>query len=141
MFAPHAEIADQVVSDLDSDARRGLDEDEARARLQSEGPNKLRSAPEVPRWRRLLSQFKDPLVVLLLAAVVVSLAVWLIEGSHGIPFETLAIISIVLLNAVLGYVQEERAEQAVAALKRMTTTTVAVVRGESAAAGSIRRTR
>ena len=125
-------MADQVVSGLDSDARRGLNEAEARARLERDGPNKLRSAPEVPRWRRLLSQFKDPLVVLLLAAVVVSLAVWLIEGSNGIPFETLAIISILLLNAVLGYVQEERAEQAVAALKRMTTTTVAVVRGESA---------
>ena len=77
-------------------------------RLDREGPNKLRSAPEVPRWRRLLSQFQDPLVVLLLAAVVVLLAVWLIEGSHGIPFETLAIISILLLNAVLGYVRRRK---------------------------------
>ena len=102
MPAPHAETADRVVSGLDSDPRRGLEEAEARARLLSQGPNELRGAPQVPRWRKLLSQFVDPLVVLLLGAVVVSLAVWLVEGSHGIPFETLAIVMIVLLNAFLG---------------------------------------
>ncbi|MGI8708797.1 MAG: cation-translocating P-type ATPase [Actinomycetota bacterium] len=134
MTAPHAETADRVVAGLDSDARRGLDEAEARARLLSQGPNELRSTPQVPRWRKLLGQFVDPLVMLLLAAVVVSLAVWLVEGSHGIPFETLAIVLIVLLNAVLGYIQEERAERAVAALRRMTTTTVAVERN-----GRVRR--
>ena len=132
MPAPHAETADRVVSGLGSDPRQGLDEAEARARLQRQGRNELRGAPQVPRWRKLLGQFVDPLVGLLLAAVVVSLAVWLIEGSHGIPFETLAIVVIVLLNAVLGYIQEERAERAVAALRRMTTTTVAVVRGDRA---------
>ena len=128
--APHAETADRVVSELGSDPQRGLDETEARARLQSQGPNVLRVAPQIPGWRRFLGQFADPLVVLLLAAVVVSLAVWLIEGSHGIPFEALAIVLIVLLNAILGYIQEERAERAVAALRRMTTTTVAVVRDD-----------
>ncbi len=130
MLAPHAETADHVVSDLDSDAGRGLDEAEARARLLSQGPNELRSARPVPRWRKLFGQFVDPLVVLLLAAVVVSFAVWLIEGSRGIPFETLAIVLIVVLNAVIGYIQEERAERAVAALRRMTTTTVSVVRDQ-----------
>jgi Ca2+-transporting ATPase len=128
--APHAETADRVVFGLNSDPIRGLDEAGARARLLSHGPNELRAAPQVPRWRKLLGQFVDPLVLLLLGAVVVSLAVWLIEGSHGVPFETLAIVSIVLLNAVLGYIQGERAERAVAALRRMTTTTVAVMRDE-----------
>jgi magnesium-transporting ATPase (P-type) len=99
--APHAETADRVVFGLNSDPIRGLDEAGARARLLSHGPNELRAAPQVPRWRKLLGQFVDPLVLLLLGAVVVSLAVWLIEGSHGVPFETLAIVSIVLLNAVL----------------------------------------
>ncbi|HZK50522.1 MAG TPA: cation-translocating P-type ATPase [Actinomycetota bacterium] len=130
MPAPHAENADRVVSELGSDPQRGLDEAEARARLQSQGPNELRGVPQVPGWRRFLGQFADPLVLLLIGAVVVSLAVWLIEGSHGIPFEALAIVLIVLINAVLGYIQEERAERAVAALRRMTTTTVAVVRDD-----------
>ncbi|MPZ91436.1 MAG: hypothetical protein GEU68_07390 [Actinobacteria bacterium] len=73
---PHAETADRVVSELGSDPQRGLDGAEARARLQSQGPNELRGAPQVPGWRKFLGQFADPLVVLLLAAVVVSLAVW-----------------------------------------------------------------
>jgi magnesium-transporting ATPase (P-type) len=60
---------------------------------------------------------------------VISLAVWLIEGARGVPFEGIAIIAIVLLNAGLGHLQEEKAEAAVTALRRMTTTTVAVVRG------------
>ena len=130
MPEPHSEPADRVLTELGSDGRRGLDAAEARLRLERDGPNELRGAPDVPRWRKLVDQFVDPLVALLLAAVVVSLVVWLIEGSHGIPFETIAIVSIVLLNAVLGYAQEERAERAVAALRRMTTTTVDVVRNE-----------
>ena len=109
MPAPHAETADRVVSGLGSDPRRGLEEAEARARLLSEGPNELRSAPQVPRWRKLLSQFVDPLVVLLLGAVVVSLAVWLVEGSHGVPFETLAIVSIVLHRSLPGETLSHRA--------------------------------
>lgn len=126
--APHNEPADQVVAALGSDPQRGLDEAEASVRLQRQGPNELRGLPQQPRWRKFLAQFADPLVVLLLAAVVISLAVWLIEGAKGVPFETIAIVTIVLLNAVLGYFQGEKAEAAVAALKRMTTTTVAVVR-------------
>ena len=58
----------------------------------------------------------------------ISLAVWLVEGGKGVPFETIAIVTIVLFNAVLGQIQGEKAEAAVAALERMTTTTVAVVR-------------
>ena len=82
----------------------------------------------VPKWRKLLDQFADPLIYLLLGAVVVSLVAWIIEGAEGVPFEVVVISVIVLLNAVLGYVQEARAEQAVAALQRMTATTATIVR-------------
>jgi Ca2+-transporting ATPase len=126
---PHSAPADSVVTALGSNAELGLDEAEAQSRFRRQGPNELRGLPTQPRWRRFLRQFVDPLVILLLVAVVISLAVWLIEGARGIPFETIAIVTIVLLNAVLGYIQEERAEAAVAALRRMTTTTVAVMRG------------
>jgi len=126
---PHAESTERVVAALVSDPQRGLDETEARARLQRQGLNELRGLPPQPRWRKFPAQFADPLVLLLLAAVVISLAVWRIEGAHGIPFETIAIVTIVLLNAILGYLQGEKAEAAVAALRRMTTTTVAVMRG------------
>lgn len=126
---PHAESAERVVAAFVSDPQRGLDETVARSRLQRQGPNELRGLPPRSRWSKVLAQFADPLVVVLLVAVVISLAVWLIEGAHGVPIETIAIVAIVLLNATLGYLQSEKAEAAVAALRRMTTTTVAVVRG------------
>ena len=126
---PHAKDLDEVLEALRTDAVRGLDETEAERRLAHYGPNRLSVAPPEPAWKRFLRQFTDPLVLLLIAAIVISMGVWLLEGAEGIPFETIAIGAIVVLNAVLGYIEEEKAESAVAALRRMTTTTVAVVRG------------
>ena len=55
---------------------------------------------------RFLAQFADPLVYLLIAAVIVSLVAWLLEGADGVPFEVIVILAIIMANAVLGYVQE-----------------------------------
>jgi magnesium-transporting ATPase (P-type) len=79
-------------------------------------------------WRRFLGQFADTLIYLLLTAVVVSVVAWAVEGAEGVPYEAVVILAIVVLNAVLGYVQEARAEQAVAALQRMAAPTAGVVR-------------
>jgi Ca2+-transporting ATPase len=91
-------------------------------------PNELQSAPRQPTWRRVLSHFQDPLVYLLLAAVVIALIAWVIEGSVGWPVDALVIASIVLLNGVLGFVQEAKAQDAVAALAKMTAATASVLR-------------
>ena len=120
--------ASSVAALLGSDAQRGLDEGEAARRLALEGPNTLRAAPPVPAWRRFLARFLDPLVLLLLAAVAISLAAWWIDGAEGLPVDALVIAVIVLANALLGHAQEAKAAQAVAALARMTATTVTVVR-------------
>jgi magnesium-transporting ATPase (P-type) len=101
---------------------------EASARLERVGPNRLDAAPAVPGWHKLLAQFADPLIYLLLGAVAVSLLAWILEGREGVPFDVIVISMIVVLNAVLGYVQEARAEQAVAALGRMAATTAGVTR-------------
>jgi magnesium-transporting ATPase (P-type) len=106
-----------------------LTAEEAGARLARYGPNRLEEKPAVPAWRRFVGQFADPLIYLLLFAVVVSFMAWLLEGRHGVPFEVIVIVAIVLLNAILGFVQEARAEQAVAALQRMSAVTASVVRG------------
>ena len=79
-------------------------------------------------WRKFAAQFADPLIYLLFGAVVISFVAWMLEGHDGVPFEVLVILVIVLLNAVLGYVQEARAEQAVAALQRMATASAGVMR-------------
>ncbi len=119
----------EVVAELDVDLRQGLSEAEAAARRERYGPNRLDAAERVPAWRKFLAQFADPLIYLLLGAVLVSVVAWALEGREKIPFDALVIAVIVVLNAVLGYVQEARAEQAVAALQRMAAATAGVVRG------------
>jgi P-type Ca2+ transporter type 2C len=126
--APWREDAAAVAARFDADPRTGLTGDEAARRLAEVGPNRLDAAARVPAWRKLLAQFADPLVYLLIAAVVISLVTWVIEDDEGAPFEAIVIAVILVANAVLGYVQEARAEQAVAALQRMAAVTSAVVR-------------
>jgi len=131
---PWSEDAAAVGARLDVDPERGLSSDEAAARLARHGPNQLEAEPPVPTWRKLLAQFQDPLVYLLLVAVVVSLVAWLIEGADGVPFEVIVIVAVLVANAALGYAQEARAEQAVAALARMAAAQAGVLRD-----GDVRR--
>ncbi len=114
---------------LGSGAATGLPEDTARERLQRLGPNELAQEPPIPGWRRFLEQFRDTLVILLLAAALISALLWLAERDTPLPFEAMAILAVVLLNAVMGHVQAARAEQAVAALGRMSAARALVVRG------------
>ncbi|NLA36121.1 MAG: cation-translocating P-type ATPase [Actinobacteria bacterium] len=116
---PWLAAADEVVAALGAEVTAGLSTGEAVARLERHGPNVLDAAPPVPVWRRLLAQFRDPLVYILLAAVTISLAVWAVDGAVGVPFEAIVIAVILAANAVIGFVQEAKAEQAVAALQRL----------------------
>ncbi len=120
--------ADEVAGALGTDVRQGLSEAEAAARLARVGPNQLEAAQQMSAWRKFLGQFADPLIYLLLAAVVVSLVAWVLGGGEEAPFDAIVIAAIIVANAVLGYVQEARAEQAVAALQRMAAATAGVVR-------------
>ena len=125
---PWSRRATDIASDLGTDLQTGLTEFEAAARLDRWGPNQLDAAEVLPAWRKFLAQFADPLVYLLLFAAVVSVAAWVVEGADGLPLEAIVILVIVVLNAVLGYAQEARAEQAVAALQRMAAPQATVVR-------------
>ena len=119
---------EEVIAALASDERRGLTDDEARARLERFGRNELEAEQPVPAWRRFLSQFRDALVILLLVATAVSAALWVYERDAALPYEAIAILAVVLLNAVMGYVQETRAEAAVAALRALSAADATVVR-------------
>jgi Ca2+-transporting ATPase len=118
----------EVVSSLASDANRGLSSAEARARLDRDGLNEVETEKGAPAWKRYLAQFKNALVMLLLVATAISAGMWFVERETALPYEALAIFAIVLLNATLGYVQERRAEAAVAALRKMAAAHARVIR-------------
>lgn len=118
-IAPHERLAADVVTDLGTDTVLGLSSPQAQARLERDGPNEIETEGATPLWRRVVEQFKDALVLLLVAAAVISCAVWVAERDTSLPYEGLVIIAIVLLNATLGLVQEGRAEKALAALRAM----------------------
>ncbi len=113
---------------LGTDLEAGLTSSDAARRLVEGGPNELRAEPPIAAWRKVLGQFKDPLIYLLLGAVAVSLIVWLVEGGVGTPIDAVVISAVIMLNAALGYLQEARAERAVAALQKMSAVTSAVIR-------------
>jgi P-type Ca2+ transporter type 2C len=120
--------AAEVLAAFASDARRGLSEQEAQARLVRYGRNELATEETIPAWRRFLEQFQDVLVILLLIATAISTTLWLIERESALPYEAIAILAVLLLNAIMGYVQQPRAQQAVAALQRMSAPKASVVR-------------
>src|SRR5688572_13471257 len=106
---------DEVLTALDA-GRHGLSEEQAKSRLKRYGPNELTAEKPAAKWRKFLEQFQDVLVVLLLIATVISLGLWFYERDSALPYEAIAIFAVVLLNAVMGYIQESRAESAIAAL-------------------------
>lgn len=126
--SPALQTADEALSAAGVDPGTGLSSTEAASRLVSHGPNELRSRPREAAWRRFLKQFADPLVYLLFGAMVISLAAWFLEGAGGLPIDVVVILLIVLANAVIGFVQENRAADAVAALADMTAARATVLR-------------
>src|SRR5688572_6734538 len=120
--------ASELVAKLRTDKQSGLSEEDARARLAQYGSNELAGEKPLPAWRRFLSQFQDVLVILLLAATAISAALWVVERDAALPYEAIAILAVVLLNATMGHVQESRAEAAVAALRAMSAADAAVIR-------------
>ncbi len=118
----HQMEAAEVAAALRTDLSAGLTEAECRRRLEEYGPNQLEGAPRVPWWRILLAQFQDFMVVVLLVATALSYGM-------GETADAVTIVVIVVLNALLGFVQEYRAERSLEALKELAAPTARVVRG------------
>ncbi|MBS0196519.1 MAG: cation-translocating P-type ATPase [Planctomycetes bacterium] len=125
---PYRQTVEEVLARFDTDPRRGLTNAEAAARLATHGRNELLSEPAIPAWYRFVAQFTNLLVILLLIAAAISATIWLLERKSAFPYEALAILAVVILNAVMGFVQESRAETAMAALREMTAAEATVVR-------------
>ncbi len=107
---------------------RGLTQQEAERRLKAVGPNALPERPPEPLWRKFLRQFQSPLIYILLFALLLEGGLWLWEGGQGVPLEALAILAILLLNALLGVWQEKRSEEALRRLKALAQPLVWVLR-------------
>lgn len=112
---------EETKEQLDVDLAHGLSSEEARERLERFGSNELEEQDAVSSWRILLRQFQELMVIILIVAAIVSLAL-------GEIIDTVVIMAIVFINAAIGYSQEQRAEQAMAALKKMAIPTVRVRR-------------
>ncbi len=112
---------EQFVAELETHVEQGLGRDEASRRLAQEGPNELSERPRPGFWALLLDQFNNYLVIILVIAALVSVLL-------GEWVDSIAIMVIVVLNAVVGVIQESKAEQALAALKKMAAPSAQVIR-------------
>ncbi len=122
--------AADVFAAFGSDARRGLPDEGAATRHTRDGPPELAAAAPLPAWRRFVAQFREALVILLLTATAISAGLWTSGRDAALPYEAMAILTVVLFNATMGSARESRAEAAaVAALLAMSAADAAVVRG------------
>ncbi len=112
---------DAVVSELESDLNDGLNSVTVKQRQQEFGPNSITGQKTVPAWKRLLLQFHNPLIYILLFATIVTLVLKEYVDS-GVIF------AVVLINATIGFIQESKAEEAINSLKKMLSSSATVVR-------------
>lgn len=112
---------DEAVGKLEGDSRKGLSQEEAERRLSEHGANELKEEEKKPLAKKLAEQFLDPMIIILLIAAVIS-------GVVGEAVDSVIILLIVIVNALLSIFQEGKAEEAIAALKKMSSPTVKVIR-------------
>lgn len=124
----HQLPASEAVQTLDSDSSRGLRSEQVQERLTSFGENKLKEKKKKTNFQRFLAQFKDVMILILLAAAVVSFVIACVEGEPKEFFEPLLILLIVVLNAIMGVMQESKAEKALEALKNLSAPHARVIR-------------
>lgn len=131
----HSLEPNNALQQLSTSADTGLTTEEVQQRLQKYGPNELEESGGRSSWEILVDQFKNIMLLMLIAVAFVSGILDLISWQSGglkpgeVPFkDTIAILAIVILNGILGYVQESRAEQALAALKKLSSPNVRVIR-------------
>ena len=127
-LSSHNESISNLLHRLDVDQTVGLSSQEARSRKEKYGENKLREKKKKTPFQRFLDQFKDVMILILIAAAIISFVVVCVEQNWGELFEPALILLIVLLNAVMGVYQEGKAEKALDALKNMSAPHARVIR-------------
>jgi len=118
----HRLSGEEAARQLGANLAKGLSREEAERRAEQYGANEILERPPRPPWRMLLDQFTDFMILVLIGAAIIS-------GVIGEPADALAIVVIVLLNGAIGFIQEYRAERAIAALKLLAARSARVNRG------------
>jgi Ca2+-transporting ATPase len=124
----HEISVQQLLEQLQADPDKGLSGAEAARRLSHYGPNQLQAVRKKSLWQRFGEQFKDLMIIILIAAALISFMVAFYEGADY--FEPILILLIVAINAVMGVVQEGKAEQALEALQEISSPQARVIRDE-----------
>ena len=126
MKPSHVRSAEEVLRDLGATVQ-GLSTAQARERQEIYGPNKLKEGEKPTLFQRFVAQLKDPMLIILMVAAGVSALTGMLSGDSEWA-EVIIILAVVLLNAVLGVIQESKAEAAIEALQTMTAATCKVLR-------------
>ena len=116
-----------VLKECGTDAEQGLGEGRAQELLEQNGPNKLKEAEKTPLWIRFFQQMADPMVIMLIIAAVISAVTGMVQGEADWA-DVIIIMFVVVLNSVLGVVQEAKSEEALAALQEMSAAQSKVIR-------------
>ena len=124
----HVQSQDQLLEQFGSNLSTGLTQAEAQKRLLEHGENKLKEKKKKTNVQRFFEQFKDAMIIILLIAAAVSFTIAIIERNPKEFFEPILILAIVVLNAIMGVVQESKAERALDALKNMSAPHARVLR-------------
>ena len=132
LFMFETKSAKEVLQELDVNPSQGLTSEEASCRLEKYGPNKLAEKKKTPLFLVFLGQFNDPMIFILLAAALLSIAISIYNSIHdGESFDfadPIIIMGVCVLNAIIGTVQENKAEKSLEALKKMSSPTCVVRR-------------
>ena len=128
MLLYYDEDREHALRELGSDENQGLASDDVSRRLEKYGKNKLKEKKKKTNIQRFADQFKDAMILILIAAAVISFVVACVEGDPMEFFEPALILLIVILNAIMGVLQESKAEKALDALKNLSAPHARVIR-------------
>lgn len=124
----HHKSAEEVLQALNTNAETGLSSAQVEKRLQEYGANKLKEKKKKTTLERFAAQFKDVMILILIAAAIISFVIACVESNPKEFFEPVLILLIVILNAVMGVIQESRAEHALEALQNLSAPHTRVIR-------------
>ncbi|MBR5127347.1 MAG: cation-translocating P-type ATPase [Roseburia sp.] len=124
----HSEPIEHILKTLNSDVTFGLSSTQAKYALQKYGKNTLKECRKKSNFERFIEQFKDVMILILITAAIVSFVIACIERNPKEFFEPILILLIVILNAIMGVIQESKAEKALDALKNLSAPSARVLR-------------